>query len=100
MPAGEHLATVRLGGDTCGLVHALAAVSGADASRRRPVQPDANLRRKSVIAAMVGQCPLDLHRALEGAVGLFETDEEAVAGVVDLLAGVRGKQPPQRVVVP
>ena len=91
VPAGEHLPTLRLGRDARRLMDALAAVVNADPSGGGLMQPNPNLRRKAVIATMVGQRPLDQHSTLDGTVGLFKANEEAVAGMADLLAGMPSK---------
>ncbi len=82
------------------LVNALAAVIESDPSRDRLVHPNPNQRRKAMTVTMVGQRPLDLHSTVDGAVGLVETGEDAIADVVDLFASMPSDQASKRLVVP
>jgi hypothetical protein len=50
--------------------------------------------------SVLRECPLDVDSAVDRAAVVIEGDEEAVAGVVDLLTSVFDKQASKRFVVP
>jgi hypothetical protein len=52
------------------------------------VQTDPHLRREAMFPALPRQPPLDLLRAGDGRPRVGERNEEAVPGVIDLLATV------------
>ena len=64
------------------------------------MQTDANSRRETLTATVVGESTLDRHRALQRQVDVIERQEEAVTRCLDLLAAVLGDQGSQRLVMP
>jgi hypothetical protein len=51
-------------------------------------------------SAVLGQRPLDLDRAAERVIGIFERDEEAVSRLVDFFAAVAREKTAECLVVP
>src|SRR6202023_656269 len=82
------------------LMDALAAVIESDPSCGRLMYADAYLGREAVRPTMIGERPLDLHRAFDGALGLREAGEHAIPTVTDLLPSMPPDQAAERLVVP
>jgi len=81
-------------------MHAASLVSGRSLERLRDVEPDPDGRREAVIPPVLQQPLPDGQGAHDRCVSRRERHEEAVAGVVDLLAFVLAKEGSDRVVVP
>jgi hypothetical protein len=97
--AREYLAPTRLGTDPGGHVDGTTAVTLVVTDRVVGVEADPHLGCEAGGAAVRCQAALDGQRTPHRRRRILERDEEAVAGVVDLLAGVGGELRPQSRVV-
>src|SRR5690348_15440389 len=96
LAAGEDLIGPRQRSNARCLVHALAAVPSCRAAGISGMQADAQARRETVVAPMVGQVALDRDGAVDGRLRIGKGHEESVAGMVDLFPAVTLEARPQR----
>ena len=89
----EDLLALSRAADPGGDMHALTGVVATLLRRLRRMEPDPHPWREAVLAPMTGEAALDVHRAIDPVASPLEGHEEAVAGVVDLLAAVLRRTP-------
>src|ERR1700680_412683 len=83
-----------------GEVHATTSVPAVAARGQCTVEPNPNARRKAMRSTVFRQRPLNVDGATRSLVPLVKCDEEAVAGIVDLLTMIQDKGFAQGAIVP